>query len=192
MAHIVEEKRWTYKDYLCLEDEKRHEILGGKLFMMTPASEFNHQRISIALATKLYSCAEKQGIGYVVSAPTDVVLDEENVVQPDIIFISKENKDIIRKRGVFGPPDIVVEIVSPSTQYNDTNEKKDLYAKSGVKEYWIVNPYMKHIEVFSLDGKGGYKLSSEGYMDEGGNTTIRSRILKGLVINLAEVFKENL
>ena len=192
MTHVVEEKKWTYNDYLKLEDDKRYEILGGKLFMMTPAPEFNHQRISIILAIKFYSYVEKQALGFVVSAPTDVVLDEENVVQPDILFISKENKDFIRKKGVFGPPDIVVEIVSPSTQYKDTYEKKDLYAKFGVKEYWIVNPYMKCIELFSLDEKGGYKLISEGYMDEGGNKTIKSRVLKDFVLDLGEVFKEDI
>ena len=98
MIPIVEEKKWTYDNYLKLEDDKRYEILGGKLFMMTPAPEFNHQRISIIIATKIYSFVEKHGLGYIVSAPTDVVLDEENVVKPDILFISKENKDFIKKK----------------------------------------------------------------------------------------------
>ena len=190
MTHIIEEKKWTYEDYLNLADDKRYEILGGRLSMMTPAPEFNHQRISMRLAVKFYLFVEKHGLGYLVDAPTDVVLDAENVIQPDILFISRENKDIIRKKGVFGPPDLVVEIVSPSTQYRDVYEKKDLYAKFKVKEYWIVNPYMKCIEVLSLNEKGIYILFSEGYMEEGGNRTIKSKVLKDFIIDLVEVFKE--
>jgi Uma2 family endonuclease len=78
---------------------------------------------------------EKKDFGYLVDAPTDVVLDEVNVVQPDILFISRENRAIIKKKGGFGPPDLIVEIVSPSTQHRDVYEKKDLYATFKVKEY---------------------------------------------------------
>ncbi len=190
MTQIIEEKRWTYEDYLSLADDKRYEILGGKLSMMVPAPEFSHQRISMILAVKFYLFVEKHGLGYVVDAPTDVVLDEENVVQPDILFISKENKAIIRKKGAFGPPDLVVEIVSPSTQYRDVYEKKDLYARFKVKEYWIVNPYMKCIEVLSLNEKGTYVLFSDGYMDEGGNRTVKSTVLQDFILDLGEIFKE--
>ena len=86
----------------------------------------------------------------------------------------------------------MVEIVSPSTQYKDTYEKKDLYARFKVKEYWIINPYMKCIEVFSLDEKGRYELLSDGYMDEGGNRIIKSVVLQDFVLDLAEVFKGDL
>lgn len=191
MTPILEEKRWTYEDYLHLADDKRYEILGGKLFIMTPAPEFNHQLISARLQFSIMQFVESKNLGYVVDAPTDVILDEENVVQPDILFISRENKDIIKKKGVFGPPDLVVEIVSPSTQYRDVYEKKDLYAKFKIKEYWIVNPYMKCIEVLSLNEKGVYVLFSEGYMDEGGNRTVQSRVLKDFILDLGEVFKES-
>ncbi|NUO09096.1 MAG: Uma2 family endonuclease [Candidatus Brocadia sp.] len=189
MTHFLDEKRWTYEDYLHLADDKRYEILKGKLSMMTPAPEFNHQRIAMRLAVKFYLFVEKYGLGYVVDAPTDVILDEENVVQPDILFISNKNKDIIRKKGVFGPPDLVVEIVSPSTQYRDVYEKKDLYARFQIKEYWIVNPYMKCIEVLSLNEKGAYALFSEGYTDEGENRMIKSAVLKDFIVDLGEIFK---
>lgn len=191
MTHIIEEKKWTYEDYLNLADDKRYEILGGRLSMMVPAPEFNHQLISARLQFLIMRFVEKKGLGYVVDAPTDVVLDEVNVVQPDILFISRENKDIIKKKGLFGPPDLVVEIVSPSTQYRDVYEKKDLYAWFQVKEYWIVNPYMKCIEVLSLNEKGAYVLFSEGYMEEGGNRMIQSKVLKDFILDLEEVFKED-
>ncbi|TVL99332.1 MAG: Uma2 family endonuclease [Candidatus Brocadia sp. WS118] len=191
MTQITEEKRWTYENYLHLTDGKRYEIVGGRLSMMVPAPEFNHQRIAMTLAVKFYLFVEKHGLGYVVDAPTDVILDEENVVQPDILFISRENKDVIRKNGVFGPPDLVVEIVSPSTQYRDVYEKKDLYARFRVKEYWIVNPYTRRIEVLSLNEQGIYILFSEGYMDEGGNRVIKSAVLKDFTLDLGEVFRED-
>ena len=190
MTTIIEEKRRTYEDYLHLTDDKRYEILGGRLSMMTPAPEFNHQLTSARLQFLIMHFVEIKGLGYVVDAPTDVVLDEENVVQPDILFISRENKDIIRKKGVFGPPDLVVEIVSPSTQYRDVYEKKDLYARFKVKEYWIVNPYMKCIEVLSLNEKGVYVLFSEGYVEEGENRTIKAKVLKDFIVDLGGVFKE--
>mgnify|MGYP003438912923 FL=1 len=191
MTHIMEEKIWTYEDYLNLADDKTCEILGGRLSMMVPAPEFNHQLISARMQFLIMRFVEKKDLGYVVDAPTDVVLDEVNVVQPDILFISRENRAIIKKKGVFGPPDLIVEIVSPSTQHRDVYEKKDLYATFKVKEYWIVNPYMKCIEVLSLNGKGVYTLFSEGYMDEGGHGTIKSNVLKDFIVNLEDVFKED-
>jgi len=96
MTTIIEEKKWTYEDYLHLTDDKRYEILGGRLSMMTPAPEFNHQLISARLQFLIMHFVEIKGLGYVVDAPTDVVLDEENVVQPDILFISRENMQGLR------------------------------------------------------------------------------------------------
>lgn len=84
-----------------------------------------------------------------------------------------------------------MEIVSPSTQYRDVYEKKDLYARFQVKEYWIVNPYTRRIEVLSLNEQGIYILFSEGYMDEGGNRTIQSKVLKDFTLHLGDVFKED-
>jgi len=188
---LVEEKRWTYDDYLNLEDEKRYEIIGGKLIMMSPSLETNHQFISARLEFLFMRFVESNDLGYVLDAPADVILDAENIVQPDILFIAKDNRHIIKKRGVFGTPDLVVEILSPSTQYKDVFEKKNLYERFKVKEYWIVNPYMKSIEVLSLNENGIYTLFSEGYMDEGGNRVILSKFLKDFSIDLCEVFKED-
>ena len=187
---LTEEKKWTYSDYLNLEDEKRYEIIGGRLIMMSPAPETNHQFISARLGFSFIRFVEPSGLGYILHAPTDVILDAENIVQPDILFIAKDSKHIIKKRGVFGAPELVVEILSPSTQYKDVFEKKNLYERFRVKEYWMVNPYMKSIEVLSLNENGVYTLFSEGYMDEGGNRVIRSKVLKDFYIDLCEVFKE--
>src|SRR4030066_251533 len=87
-------------------------------------------------------------------------------------------------------PDLVVEIVSTSSQYRDTFEKKELYERFKVKEYWIVNPYMKGIEVLAPDDKGRYTLFSEGYMEEGKNKSVKSKVMDGFELDLGEVFKE--
>lgn len=187
----VKEKRWTYNDYLNLADEKRYEIIGGRLIMMSPAPETNHQFVSARLEFLFMKFVESNDLGYVLYAPTDVILDAENIVQPDIFFIAKDNRHIIKKRGVFGSPGLVVEILSPSTQYKDVFEKKNLYERFKIKEYWMVNPYMKSIEVLTLNENGIYTLFSEGYMDEGGNRVILSKMLKDFSIDLCEVFKED-
>lgn len=189
MIPITEEKKWTYEDYLELEDDKRYEIIGGRL-LMTPSPEFNHQLISARLEFLLMKFVEEKGLGYVVHAPTDIVLDRDNVVQPDILFILKENKGIIQKRGIFGPPDIVIEIVSPSSQYRDIYKKKGLYEKFRIKEFWLVNPYMKSVEVLILNEQGFYELFSEGYMEEGESKVIKSIVLKDFEIDLKEIFRE--
>jgi len=186
---LVTEKRWIYEDYLKLEDDKRYEITGGKLYMV-PAPDFTHQYLSANIEFLMRKFVEEKGLGYVVDAPTDVVLDEENIVQPDILFISRGNKGIIKKKGIFGAPDLVVEIVSTSSQYRDTFEKKELYERFKVKDYWIVNPYMKGIEVLAPDDKGRYTLFSEGYMEEGKNKSVKSKVMDGFELDLGEVFKE--
>jgi Uma2 family endonuclease len=186
---LVTEKRWNYEDYLKLEDDKRYEIVGGKLYMV-PAPDFFHQYLSANIEFLMRKFIEEKALGYVVYAPTDVILDEENIVQPDILFISKENKGVIKKKGIFGAPDLVVEIVSTSSQYMDTFEKKELYEKFKIKEYWIVSPYMKGTEILSLNEKGKYALFSESYLEEGKAKSVKSKVLDGFELNLEDVFRE--
>ncbi|MFO0792976.1 MAG: Uma2 family endonuclease [Candidatus Brocadiaceae bacterium] len=187
---MIEQKKWTYEDYLNLDDEKRYEIMAGKLKMMTPAPGSNHQWISGKLEYLIRKFLEGKNLGYVMDAPLDVVLDAENVVQPDIVFISRQKREIIKKKGIFGSPDLLIEIISPSSQYRDTYEKKDLYAKYKVKEYWIVNPYIKGVEVLTLNEHDNYALFSEGYLEENVKRSVESMVLKGFVVDLNEVFKE--
>ncbi len=177
-------KRWTYEDYLKLEDDKRYEIIGGKLIEM-PAPTTTHQRIVGRLFRLMSDFVEENSLGEVFVSPVDVILSEENVVQPDVVFVSKEKEDIISERGVFGTPDIVVEVISPSTLKRDTEDKKKLYAEYGVKELWLIFPGEKAVEVFSLKEKD-YEVCSFAY--EKGK--ISSCLLKGLEVNLEKLFKE--
>jgi len=177
-------KRWTYEDYLKLEEDKRYEIIRGELIEI-PAPTTTHQRLVKRLLRIIDDFVEDKTLGEVFVSPVDVVLSEENVVQPDIVFVSGNRKDIIKEKGVFGAPDLVVEVISPSTLKRDTEDKKNLYREFGVKELWLIFPGKKAVEVFSLEGKN-YKVCSFGYEEE----KVSSCLLKGLEVNLEKLFKE--
>ncbi|MEO0223067.1 MAG: Uma2 family endonuclease, partial [candidate division WOR-3 bacterium] len=135
----TKEKLWTYRDYLKLEDDKRYEVINGRLVEM-PAPNFEHQRISRNLEFKLWEFVKENGLGEILYAPFDIILSEDIVVQPDIVFISKDNLKNIKEGRLFGAPDLVVEIVSPVSYKRDRYEKFRIYEELGVKEYWIVLP----------------------------------------------------
>lgn len=111
--------------------------------VMSPASLDIHQKVLTRLSSKIYVWVDDHTIGEVRVAPYDVFLDDENVLQPDILFISQERIHLIKEDGLHGAPDLVIEILSPPTARFDLNEKKKLYELHGVKEYWIVDPVSK-------------------------------------------------
>jgi len=179
-------KPFTYQDYLQLPDDgKRYEVINGEL-IMAPSPITIHQIISTSLSAGLFNYVKENELGTILTAPLDVVLNETNVYQPDIIFISRERKEIITEKNISGAPDLVIEILSPSTAYYDLFDKKEHYEKFGVKEYWIVDPMRQWIEVYQLkEGKFNLvqKLQKQG--------KLRSELLKGLTIDLQEIFKEH-
>ena len=177
-------KVWTYEDYLRLTDGKRYEIINGRLEEM-PAPTPWHQDISRNLEFLMWNFVREKKLGKVYDAPIDVVLEDRYVLQPDIIFISKERLGIIGEKAIMGPPDLVVEIISSATVRRDTIVKKGIYERFGVKEYWIVYPEEKAVEVWSLNDKGKYELFN---VAEGEGKVI-SKVLEGLEIDLKEVFK---
>ena len=183
MTSITDRKKITYADYLKIEDNNRYEIFNGEL-LMVPAPSTDHQEISGNIGFLIWSFVKQKGLGKVFNAPVDVVFDDDEVFQPDIIFIKSENQSIIGKNAIQGVPDLIVEIVSPSSTFYDTIEKKDIYRKYGVKEYWIIFPDEKVIEVLSLE-KGEClefcKSKKEGI--------VKSKILEGLEINSKDVFE---
>ncbi len=178
----LEKKKYTYEDYLKTPDDTRYELIEGEL-LMTPSPKPNHQRISIRLASVIHKFVTEHNLGEVFDAPCDVYLDNENVVQPDILFISKDRLDIIGEKNIQGAPDLVIEIISENIAYRDTIQKKKLYAKFGVKEYWIVAPDDRLVEVYILKN-GEYKLIKT-YLDK---DIIMSEIIKGLKVELKEIF----
>jgi Uma2 family endonuclease len=145
-----ENKRYTWSDYRQLPDDERWEIIGGKMFDMSPAPTPRHQSIVGEIFFQMKNFfMEKPCKPFL--APTDLRLSDEDVVQPDLMVVCDPGQ--IKETHVEGAPALVVEILSPSTQQHDRKLKMQLYARAGVKEVWLVSPLPPGIEVFLLDGK---------------------------------------
>lgn len=185
MAQIVIEKKtkkYTYEDYCKISDDKRYELIEGGL-LMTPSPITNHQRISGRLEFALRKFITENNLGELFDAPYDVYFDNENVVQPDLLFISRDRLPIIGEKNVQGVPDLVIEIISENSAYRDMVLKKKLYATFGVKEYWIVIPEGEEIEIYTLKDT-----TYQPYRTFGKNDTLESPLLKGLTIGLMDIF----
>ena len=183
MAAVLEKqaKRWTYEEYYRLDDDQRHEIIDGKL-LMAPAPDMWHQDWSLNLTLLIATHVKHHNLGKVFVAPFDVVLDSENTVQPDLIFVATANLGIIKQRAIFGVPDLLVELISPSSVRRDRYDKKELYARFGVKEYWMGDPANKSLEILTLK-EGRYELHCAA--EEKGKLT--SLVLAGLEFDLTEI-----
>jgi Uma2 family endonuclease len=146
--------RLTYEDYCLLpNDGKRYEIIEGELFV-TPAPQTPHQKVVTRLTRYLSSFAEDNDLGVVIVSPYDVVLSRFDVVEPDLLFVSKGRLDILTEKNAQGPPDLVVEVLSESTAEMDRTTKLKLYAKHGVAEYWIIDPGECTAEVYRRTEEG--------------------------------------
>jgi Uma2 family endonuclease len=148
--------KFTYTDYLLLPEGDRRELIEGD-FHVVPSPSFRHQTIAANIGTILINFVRGKALGTVLWAPMDVVLTQESVVQPDILFISNERREVIADNNISGAPDLVVEILSPSTADRDRELKLRLYARHGVREYWIVDPDERTVQVMLL-GTGGTML----------------------------------
>ncbi len=139
-ADVVERRTrpFTYADYCALDDDTRHEVVDGEL-LVSPSPDERHQRFTGRLFTRLSVHVEEHGAGRVYVAPFDVILSETNVVQPDVLFVAQAQvAEVIQERGVFGAPDLVVEVLSPSTEARDRQGKLVAYQRAGVAEHWLV------------------------------------------------------
>jgi Uma2 family endonuclease len=143
----------TYDQYrLMPEDGKRYELIDGEL-MMTPAPSPKHQRILRKLALALVSHVESNALGEVFFSPVDVVLEEHVVVQPDILFVRLSQHGIVGDEAIHGAPELVVEILSPTSFYHDLRRKLRIYSQYGVQEYWVVDPEKETIEIYARNGQ---------------------------------------
>lgn len=177
-----EAKYWTYNDYLQLDDETRYEVGNGKL-IMTPSPNLNHQRICRELEFVLCRFIKENNLGEVFFAPTDVVLDSANIVQPDIVVVMNNNKDILQEKAIFGVPDLVVEILSPTSYSRDRKEKHQLYERFQIPEYWIVDPDNQSILVYALENQK-YQLLMSGSNKE----MVESNVLGGFKVKVKNIF----
>jgi Uma2 family endonuclease len=146
--------RLTYDD-LCLlpNDGKRYEIIEGEL-LVTPAPRILHQVVVTQLAAALLTHAKRHGLGQVFVAPVDIVFSEFDVVEPDIVYISKARASVLTEKNVQGAPDLAVEVLSETTERIDRTTKLKLYGKFGVQEYWIIDPHGPTAEIYRRGQEG--------------------------------------
>lgn len=175
-------QRYTYEDYCRLPEGSPYQLIGGEL-VMTPSPTPYHQMVSMKLELKMAGFVLEKGLGIVLYAPVDVYLEETETYQPDILYISNERLSIIEEKRINGAPDLVVEILSPGTGYYDLRVKYKVYEKSGVREYWIVDPHSKSVHVFCLEG-GKYALDQE--VEQQG--AVQSRVIAGFAVQVESIF----
>jgi len=175
--------KFTYEDYRTAPPDKRYELLDGDL-LMVPAPNLRHQRVQMALSTQLNVFIEERGLGKLFSAPCDVVLSDTDVVQPDLLFVSREREHLLSGgENVQGAPDLVVEILSPATADRDRGRKRDLYGGHGVTEYWLVDPIAETVSVHRQ--RAGMLTATHTF---GREQTLRSPLLAGLELHLDDIF----
>jgi Uma2 family endonuclease len=176
-------RTWTYTDYVRLTDEGEwFEILDGEAFV-NPQPTTWHQLASSRLAFLIETHIRPTDAGLIVHT-VDVVFAEDCVLQPDIVFVATEHLSRIRKTAIFGAPDFVIELLSPSTASRDRREKLAVYARHGIREYWLVDPEKRRIEVFVLE-EG--KLVRKAAHDAGEARSLA--VLPGFSAPLADVFR---
>jgi Uma2 family endonuclease len=172
----------TYQDYVLLPDDgKRYEILDGDLYV-TPSPTARHQRISFNLSVALGQHVKANRLGEVLCAPLDVILADDSIAQPDILFISNERLPIVRD-WVHGAPDLVIEILSPGTRERDRTLKRHLYARHGVRELWLADPEARTVEVFHLDPSSEFPPVMFAERD-----TLSSKVLPSLRLPLEAIW----
>ena len=178
----------TYDDFVLFPDDRnRHELIDGEHYV-TPCPNLKHQVVSGNLYLLIGSWLETHPIGRAFFAPFDVVLSKFDVVEPDLLYFSNERAaEVLTPKNVQGAPDLVVEIVSPSTRKRDATIKRRLYERFGVSEYWIVDPEVDVIRIYRR-GTGGFGRVSELSREAG--DVLTTPLLSGLDMPLARIFRE--
>lgn len=181
-----EQGQWTYDDYLRLPDDgRRYEIIGGVLYMAN-APSYDHQYASLKIASKLDQFATSQQLGIVLAAPFEVHLPGiAKPVQPDVLFIRADRQPKADIQLFTGAPDLIVEVLSPSSLRRDQHIKFGAYEQAGVREYWIADPKTRSVIVYSMPENGQeYLLLGQFTAGE----TIHSQVLAGLEVAVDGLF----
>lgn len=179
---------WTYEDYLATPDDgRRYEVIEGVLYV-SPAPAPRHQRRLLRLCHRLMLKIDAERLGELFIAPVDVVMPGAAPVQPDALFIGRDNPAIVDEtKNITGVPDLVIEVASPSTAGYDRREKQNAYARAGAPEYWIVDSSAVAIEPLLLDP------ATRAYVSLGvftGSSGVPSRALPGLTDTVDDLLGE--
>ena len=178
-------RRWTFDELVAELPESNlpTELWDGEL-IMSPAPSFLHQKIVDRFHDLLKAWVRQHRLGETAIAPIDMVLTTRRATQPDVVFISNERLDIIKER-IMGAADLVAEVISPGSRRRDRIDKRDLYEQHGVREYWIIDPEARTVEVLHLED-GVYQLAGRWHPGE----HARSRLLKGFEVPVSGLFAE--
>ncbi|WP_407272487.1 Uma2 family endonuclease [Radiobacillus sp. PE A8.2] len=150
-SNKLKENGLTYDDYASLDDDNRYELVGGHLELLSPAPTVIHQLVSSEMHKIITASCE---LNYItLYAPIDVILSSTEVRQPDLVLVDRQRMSILSKRGIEGAPDLVIEILSPSTIKRDKLDKLKTYAFYQIPEYWIVDPEVGILEAYTLNQK---------------------------------------
>ncbi len=180
-----EEKVWTYEDYRQLPDDgNRYEIIDGRLYV-TPSPSMIHQALSRRLKFVFYRL-EQEGQGYIINAPADLLMPGADPVQPDLMFLTVEQRQQIRKHAVVGPPTLIVEILSPGTARVDRTVKLRKYAQCGVPHYWLLDAMSTTLEAFRLGPDGHYVVTAS----LGPGERYESEAFPGVVVDMDSLFAD--
>jgi len=182
MADLKTRPRKTVEDFMMLPEGTLAELIDGEIFM-TPGPRVPHQRAVLNLAVEIRSFSRPRMLGEILVSPMDVYLPSGDIVEPDLIFVRRENLAIIQD-WVRGVPDLLVEVLSPSHPERDLIVKRHLYARNGVGEYWIVDPADRSVQIFRLAG-GRYEPA--GYRKEG--QVLSTDLLPGLELTVESLFE---
>lgn len=183
-ARILRQKRFTARDLWRMPDDgNRYEIIDGEVFV-TPAPYISHQEVLGNLYDIVRRHVRTHRLGLVLFAPVGVVLEPLSGVEPDLIFVSAARKAVLQSKGVFGAPDLAVEILSPSTAARDRGRKKVLYARTGVAQYWMIDPRKGTLIALHLDGDA-YAIEAK----VGPRGTFKPTLFPGLAIRMRDVLR---
>jgi Uma2 family endonuclease len=172
------------EQFLNLPEGTPCQLIAGKIVMHQSGTPL-HQAVLAGLFVPLMQFVKAEKAGQVFIAPLDVSFDEDNIFQPDILFIDKDNASIIGEKMIEGAPDLVVEVLSPSSAYHDLRTKFRVYEQAGVQEYWIVDPERKSVEVFTNNGK-----KFQPHQEVEGEGTVQSMLLAGFSVQLEVIFSD--
>lgn len=177
----------TYEDFVLFPDDgKRHELIDGEHYA-TPSPNAKHQAIVVNLTGLIWSYLQQRPVGRIFTAPFDVVLSDFDVVEPDLLFISRDrHEQVLFQPHVRGAPDLVVEIGSPSTRKRDETIKRRLYERFAIHEYWVIDPELDTIKVYRrVDER--YVRAAELFLENGDLLT--TPLLPGLEMPLSKIFE---
>ena len=182
--------KYTYDDYAALPDDNgwRWELIDGVLYQMAAGASARHQEVSENAGDLIGDHTRPRRMGRIYRPPFDLILPGESAVQPDLMYISAPRLHIITRRGCEGTPDLVVEVLSPSNPAHDLERKRELYARHGIPEYWVLEPYREilyaHSEPETRDGVGNYAVTREYRPGD----TLTTGVIPGLAIAVDDIF----